>query len=349
MRAKSYLLYVFLFIVVVFVSCRKENANSQNSTPTNSELDKIFANAASNPNLRCLMVYKDGKIVKKKYFLAGVENAQHDVRSVTKSVMATLIGIAIDKGYIQSEDTTIGNYLRPYVGVIDTTKAKIKIYNLLTMSSGMFSDELTNPAKYTSWFNAPDQLTYTLSQPMISKPGQTFYYSSGIAHLTSAILTQATGMSTYQFAKKYLFTPLNIGDRNWQTDKRGIYNGGAGLELTPNDMLAIGKLYLSKGSYNGTQVVSENWVTKATTTKISTNNAQPFGSSYGYFFWIGSLMSHNYFFANGYGGQFIVVVPDENLIVVATNNWDNVSATIADQQWSNTIDIIFNKIIPLYN
>ncbi|WP_320052383.1 serine hydrolase [uncultured Acetobacteroides sp.] len=349
MKAKSFLLYVFLLIVVAFAACRKDNANKQDPTPTPTELDDIFDAAASNPNLRCLIVYKDGKIVKEKYYQSNVANTPHDVRSVTKSVMATLVGIAIDKGYIQSEQVPIGDYLKAYLPITDTAKANIKLYHLLTMSAGMFSDELTSTTRYLDWFNAPDQLAFTLNQPFITKPGQSFYYDSGIAHLTSAVLVQATGMSTYQFAKKYLFTPLGIGDRNWLVDKRGINNGGAGLELTPYDMLAIGKLYLNKGSYGNTQVVSESWVAKATTAKITTNNAQPYGPNYGYFFWVGSLSSHDYFFANGYGGQFIVVVPDANLIVVATNSWANVSSTVAIQQWSSTMSIIANKIIPLYN
>jgi CubicO group peptidase (beta-lactamase class C family) len=348
MRAKSYLLYVFFFIVVAFASCRKENANTQEPTPTPTELDDIFAAAASNPNLRCLIVYKDGKIVKEKYYQSDVANTPHDIRSITKSVMATLVGIAIDKGYIQSEEKPIGDYLKAYLTTIDTAKANIKIYNLLTMSSGMFSDELTSSTRYITWFNAPDQLAFTINQPFATKPGQTFYYDSGIAHLTSAVLTQATGTTTYKFAQQYLFKPLGIGDHSWLTDKRGIYNGGAGLELTPYEMLALGKLYLNEGSYNGTQVVSKEWIGKATSSKISTNNAQPFGPSYGYFWWIGTAGSTSYYFANGYGGQFIVVVPSENLIVVATNTWLNVSATTASQQWYSTINTIIGKIVPLY-
>lgn len=347
MRTKFYIrLLLLLFLVTVCTFCKKESSSTLQSTYS-SKLDEIFATAGNNPNLRCLIVYKDGEIVKEKYFQSTGSSTPHDVRSVTKSVMATLIGIAIDKGYIKSEDTTIGSYLKPYVGTIDTAKAKIRIHNILTMSCGMFSDELTDASKYLTWLNAPNQVAYTLNQPLISTPGETFYYSSGVAHLTSAILTQASGMSTYQFAKQFLFIPLSINDRSWLTDKQGIYNGGAGLELTPYDMLAFGKLYLNKGTYNGSRIVSEAWIIKATSSKIATNNAQPFGPSYGYFWWIGSS-TPNYYFANGYGGQFIVIVPDENLIVVATNSWANIPEAIADQQWYNTIDIIINRIIPLY-
>jgi CubicO group peptidase (beta-lactamase class C family) len=113
-------------------------------------------------------------------------------------------------------------------------------------------------------------------------------------------------------------------------------------------MIKIGELYLNNGVYNGVRVVSQAWIEKASSFKITTNNAQPFGPSYGYFWWIGNIHGHDYFWANGYGGQFIVVVPDIKLVVIATNTWSGVATTTADQQWSSTLDIIMNTIIPAF-
>ncbi|HEY4785395.1 MAG TPA: serine hydrolase, partial [Bacteroidales bacterium] len=192
------------------------------------------------------------------------------------------------------------------------------------------------------------QILYTLNKPMDSSPGQSFNYNSGSAHLISGVLTQATGQSDFEFAKEYLFQPIGISDPYWQKDKQGLYNGGAGLQLSPHDMLKFGKLLLNKGIYNGVRIVSEEWVNKATSFKISTNGIQPFGPSYGYFWWIGNTNKHDYFFANGYGGQFIVIVPDIKLIVIATNTWSGVSTSVANEQWYNTLDMIINKIIPIY-
>ena len=262
--------------------------------------------------------------------------------------MATLIGIAIDKGYIPSENQKIGDYKQHFSSSIDSAKMNIKINDLLTMSSGLSGNELSNPAEYDYWFNSPNQVSYTLNTSIASQPGNIFRYNSGVAHLTSAILTAATGMSTFQFAKQYLFQPLGITDHPWQTDKQGIYNGGAGINLTPRDMIKIGQLYLNKGVYNGVRIVSEDWIDKATSFKITTNNAQYFGPSYGYFWWIGNIHGHDYFFANGYGGQFIVVVPDEKLVVAAANTWSGVPTATTNQQWYSTLDIIMNKIIPAY-
>jgi CubicO group peptidase (beta-lactamase class C family) len=334
------------FLLAAGISCKKETPAS---TPSGAnELDDAYSSAAQIPNLKSLVVFKDNGILREEYFGVTDTNATYDVRSVTKTVMATLIGIAIDKGYIPSENQTIGAYRQYYAGAIDSVKANIKISDLLSMSSGLSGNELGNPAEYDAWFNSPNQISYTLNTPMATLPGKVFNYNSGVAHLTSAILTMATGMSTYQFAKQYLFQPLGIADHPWQTDKQGFYNGAAGLNLTPHDMIKIGQLYLNKGIYNGTQIVSKGWIDKASSFKITSNNAQPFGPSYGYFWWIGNIHGHDYFFANGYGGQFIVVVPEINLVVSATNIWSGIPTATANQQWNSTLNIIMNKIIPVY-
>jgi CubicO group peptidase (beta-lactamase class C family) len=339
--------YVILFIILTAgISCKEDTPTS--NTSTDSQLDNAFSSAAQIPNLKSLVVFKDNRIVREEYFGGCDSNSLFDVRSNTKSIMATLIGIAIDKGYIHSENDTIGSYLRRLDVNIDSMKANIKIRDLLSMASGLSGNEFANVSDYNNWFNSSNQVNYTLNTSMANQPGQIFNYISGVAHLTSAILTQATGMSTFQFAKQYLFQPLGIADHYWQTDKQGIYNGGAGLNLTAHDMIKIGELYLNNGNYNGVQIVSQAWIDKVTSFKITTNNAQPFGPSYGYFWWIGNIHGHDYFWANGYGGQFIVVVRDINLVVSATNTWSGVATATANQQWYSTLDIIMNRILPAY-
>jgi CubicO group peptidase (beta-lactamase class C family) len=343
MRLQKLKIILLFFLVLLPVGCE------ENTTNTSVALEEAFLNAEQLPNLKSLIVYKNNLVIKEKYFHNGAADSDHDVRSVTKSVMSTLIGIAIDNGFIQSEEQTIGVFLQPFVGNIDSTKANIRIRDLLSMSSGFYSNELVSSSEYNSWISAPNQLLFTLNSPLVSQPGQTFYYNSGASHLLSAILTQATGMSCYSFAKQYLFQPLGISDHNWSTDKRGLNNGAAGLRLTPQDMLKIGILYLNGGIYNNNQVVSRNWITKATTSKITTGTVIPFASDYGYLWWNGRSHSRNYFFANGWGGQFIVIVPELNLIVVASNEWSGVPSVIAGEQWYNTLNLIVNDIIPIYN
>ena len=342
---RNSLVCLFILLAIVCLSCKDNTVGPSKPAWT---LEDAYSLAGQNANLKCLIVYKDDHIIKEKYFHSGDSSLTTDVRSVTKSVMATLIGIAIDKGYIPSEDQTIGDYLRPLVGTIDSSRANIKIRDLLSMTSGISGNDLIDGSGYNNWENAPNQLKYTLNKPMDSTPGQMFTYNNGAAHLISAVLTQATGMSTFQFATQYLFHPLEIPDRYWIVDKQGIYNGAEGLNLTPYDMLKLGKLYLSKGIYDGVRVISEEWIKKATTFKIATNVNTNFAPGYGYFWWLGSVNSHDLCFAYGFGGKFIVVVPDFNLIIIATNTWVNVSGDTANQQWYSTLDVIINKIIPLY-
>lgn len=335
---------IFLLLLILLpIACEENNVD------TSAALEEVFSNAEQFPNLKSLIVYKDKSIIKEKYFHNGAPTSDHDVRSVTKSVMATLIGIAIDKGFIQSEDQKIGVFLEPLVGNIDSSKANIRIRDLLSMSSGFYGNELSSPDGYNNWISAPDQLLYTLNQPLASQPGQTFYYNSGASHLLSAILTQATGMSSYNFAKQYLFQPLGISDHNWNSDNRGLNNGAAGLRLTPQDMLKIGILYLNDGVYSNVQIVSQSWIRKTATAKITTGNVLPFAPEYGYLWWNGRIQSRNYYFANGWGGQFIVVVPDIRLIVVASNEWSGIPSAAASEQWYNTLNLIINEIIPIYN
>jgi CubicO group peptidase (beta-lactamase class C family) len=345
MNNRSFIKLLGFAFLAITISCKKEPSKPPDLSPS---LDNIFSTAGSNTNLRCLIVYKTDHIVKEKYYHRGDSSAPHDVRSVTKSVMATLIGIAIDKGIILSENQKIGDYLRHYVSPIDSTKANIKIRDVLSMSSGLEGDELTDPLEYNIWITSPDQISYTLNKPMIKTPGYYFNYNNGTAHLTSAILTQAAGISTIQFASQNLFNPLGIDTPLWETDKRGINNGAAGLSLTPSDMVKIGKLYMNNGVFNGTRIVSEEWISKATSFKISTHNIEPFGPDYGYLWWIGYIENHKCYFANGYGGQFIVVVPDMELLVVATNNWSGVEISTANQQWYRTLSLIMETIIPYF-
>ncbi len=340
MRASKLHLLLLSFMLFNF-SCKKEK------TIREKALDTIFEQASSQKNLRCLLVYKDNQIVKEMYFI-GDSSTLHDVRSVTKSIMSTLVGIAVDKQIIKSEKNKIGDYLDIYAHTLDTNKEAIKISEILSMTSGISGNELVNAYEYINWLNAPHQIAFTLNKVSDQKPGKRFTYNSGVSHLLSGVLTNASHESCYQFAQKNLFQALGITDFKWQTDNQGYYNGGAGLQLAPKDMLKFGQLYLNKGVYNGIRVVSEDWITKATSFKISTNGIDKYGKYYGYLWWIGNVGKHNYYFAGGYGGQLIVVVPDLDLIVIATNNWQGVSTKTANQQWYATLDIIVNKIITLY-
>jgi CubicO group peptidase (beta-lactamase class C family) len=148
---------LFLFLSVLSFSCKENTVAPSGPTMT---LDDAYSIAAQDANLRCLIVYKDDHIIKERYFHQGDSSSAHDVRSVTKSVMATLMGIAIDQ-------QKIGDYLRPLVSTIYSVKANIKICDLLSMSSGLSGNDIPDVTEYNNWFNAPNQLQYTLNKSMI--------------------------------------------------------------------------------------------------------------------------------------------------------------------------------------
>ncbi len=333
---------LYFGLLTFFVLSCSENSITENDPEI---LKEAFQNAGGIPGIKSLVVSKDGEIIKEQYWHSGGADKPHDVRSVTKSVMSLLIGIAIDKGFITSAEDTIGKYLKQVVPSIKEQYSSVKIKHLLTMSGGFSGNELAVPSEYIAWFNSADQVNYVLNKPIVAQPGQTFKYNSGALHLLSVILSVAVNMNTQDFAKQYLFNPLGIAQNYWEKDKQGYNNGGAGLNITPHDMIKIGQLILNRGRFNGNKIISKEWIDKTIQTNISTNNAQPYGPGYGFCWWTGQNSKGNYAFANGYGGQFIVVFPDLNLVVTATNEWNNINTSGANNNWTQTLDLIMNQVV----
>jgi CubicO group peptidase (beta-lactamase class C family) len=208
--------------------------------------------------------------------------------------------------------------------------------------------EIGNYSEFNEWVSSPDQINYILAKPFVTVPGTYFNYSDGAAHLSSVILEEAARMSIVDFANQYLFGQLGLGQKSWLADNRGYNFGGAGLHITPRDMIKFGRLYLNKGIYNGQQIIPENWIDESTAIHIPTNNAVPYGPNYGYYWWMINECGHYIFYAMGYGGQFIFCVPDLNLVTAATCNWQNTGGQ-ADEYWYTIISLFMNNIIPAVN
>jgi CubicO group peptidase (beta-lactamase class C family) len=339
-----------LMAFLVFNSCSgKRNTVDNNHTVDRQKLDAAFATAEQFSNLKCLIAAQDGVILKEAFYGTSGPNIPHDVRSVTKSVTGLLIGIAINKGILASEEQTAGPFLNPLYTNLPDEKSKIKIRDLLTMSAGFIWNESASVSEYNNWITSSNQVKYILDRPLNAQPGTVFNYNSASLHLLSVILTEAAKISTQGVAEKYLFTPMGLSVTNWETDKQGYNNGAAGLQLTPYDMLKIGELYLNGGVYKGTRIVTEDWISKSIKTHISTGYSDFYGSGYGYCWWTGHSSKGDYAFANGWGGQFILIVPNLNVVVVATNEWKNIGSSAANAQWSRTMDLIINRILPSFN
>ncbi|MFZ1977135.1 MAG: serine hydrolase [Bacteroidota bacterium] len=336
-----------VFVLIIFNSC--SNNPITPSEVNNQELNDAFNQAASFSELKSLVVSRNGVIIKEQYYRTGGANVPSDVRSVTKSITSLLIGIAIDKGILKSVDQTIGEFISPLVAGLSADKAAITIRDLLTMSSGFEWNELDNVIEYSNWWIAPNQVQDLINRSLIAQPGQVFDYNSAALHLLSVILTRASNMKTQDFAQKYLFDSLGTTISYWETDNQGYNNGAAGINITPHDMIKIGQLILNKGTYNGKRIVSSEWIEQTIKFQITTNNALAFGPGYGYCWWIGQNVQGNYAFALGFGGQFIVVAPRLNLVVVATNNWSGLSSSAPDNDLFETLSLIMDNIVPAFD
>lgn len=295
-----------------------------------------------------LIVCREGVIVAEEYYNYNSYGADSikNIMSVTKSFTGVLIGLAIDRGFIGSVDDSINKYLDGIVNFPDDAHAYITIDQLLKMSAGHIWNGTSPESLYSDWVNSEDQLQYIIDLPLATDPGTSFNYSDGASHLLSVIISQATGQNTLDFAIENLFNPLGIYKYEWVKDPDGYPYGPANLRILPRDMVKFGNLILDQGMYNGNQIVPSSWINAMTTTKISTANDVSYGSEYGYQIWIGYSGGHKHIMAMGWGGQFIMIVPDNKLVVTATCWTSGMTWQQAGQNWGTIINIIVNRIFP---
>ena len=277
-------------------------------------------------------------MVANQYYDEYSRDSLDHVRSVTKTVMSTLIGIAIDKGIISGVDASIGKYL----GNTALDKRNITIKHLLTMTSGISWNEGANAAGYNAWATSPNELEYVLNKPMAEAPGTVWNYNSGAIHILSAVLTEASGMSTLTFANKYLFDPLRIENIRWEKRKDGYYNGAAGLELKPRDMIRFGQLFAQGGIFNGQRIISEAYIKEATSHHQPEDMDLDEDSGYGYCWWLIEFKGNRIFAALGYAGQTIAVAPKLKTVMVLTYNW-RVSGSQASQQQEQSTNTLIRE------
>jgi CubicO group peptidase (beta-lactamase class C family) len=273
--------------------------------------------AASLPRLRTLVVGRHGEIEVERRFRGPSLETPANVKSVSKSVLSAVVGIAIADGHLGGADQPVAPFFSRYLaGDSDPRKRQITIGHLLSMQSGL---ERTSGASYGRWVASRDWVGFVMSRPMAGEPGRTRSYSTGNSHLLSAVLTQATGRSTWAYARERLAEPLGISLPRWPADPQGIFFGGNEMRMTPRAMFRFGEMYRNGGRIDGRQVVPEDWVRLSLQPHaVSERNGRPYG--YGWF--LDEVQGHPMFYAWGYGGQFIFVVPDLELTVVTTSDPD---------------------------
>lgn len=301
-------------------------AEDMDPAPLETMMDAICAQNArkdSGDTIDSVIVIRHGNVVLEAYPnpLYSAES-RHHLFSVTKTITSLLIGIAIDRGLIESAVVPI---LGLFAGLLPRdevqSKSVITVEHLLTMSAGLEWDEDTWPSNdpRNDFFRlefSREPIAYVLGKPQVAPPGELFWYNSGLSHVLSAVIAEAAGMSTLQFARQALFSPLGIEDLYWRQDMTGLHKGGTQLYMRPRDLARIGALCLNGGRWDGAQIVSEVWLEQSTRTRIHGRQDYFAGRSYAYHWW--TLDDYDVFYAAGSQGQFLYVFPEMETIVVFT-------------------------------
>lgn len=272
------------------------------------------------PDAFSLLVVKNGYLIFEKYYSFGSPHKIAVVHSVTKSVTSALVGIALEKGHLQSVDQKLIEFFPEHITAdSDPRKNQITIRHLLTMSAGFRWDD--RGPSMTNWYTGLDWIKGAIQLPQDNRPGEVFNYNSSSSHILSAILSEATQTSTLDFARANLFEPLGITSAYWHKDPQGYCIGGFGLGLSARDLARFGFLYLNNGYWNGRSVVPEEWVKESTRMQIHAFGHPLYGRfGYGYQWWVKEVDGCRSFRAWGRRGQYIVVVPELDMVVAVTSN-----------------------------
>jgi CubicO group peptidase (beta-lactamase class C family) len=267
------------------------------------------------PSVYSFLVIHNDRIVIEEYLNRSWAYHSHNVHSVSKSILSTLVGIAIQEGYLQGVDQPVAELLPAnFVSIENQPKRSITLNHMLTMTAGFEwandTDNMPSIEGQEDWVQA------LIDVPLETDPGLDFNYNTGISHIMSAVIAQASGMNTCQFAYQYLFDPLDITVEYWGRDPQGIFTGGWDLYITPREMAKFGLLYLNGGSWKGEQVVPPAWVEASLSGQVDVG-AQ---FDYGYWWWLSVIWGYPVYSAIGFGGQRIHIVPDLDIVVVTTSN-----------------------------
>src|SRR5690606_7285377 len=229
------------------------------------------------------ILFQNGEIVHQHYARGGSFEKPINIKSASKSILNALTGIALQRGDLRSLDAPISEYLPQYFARIPNNDQRraITVRHLLTMSSGLPSTSIHN---YGKWVNSRDWIAYVLNQDLVHEPGSRMTYSTGDTHLLAAVLGNAVGMSLRAYAQRHLFDALGVQIGGWDRDPQGNYFGGNNMALSPQALLAFGRLYLEGGVHEGRRVLTKDWIDTSWTPRFL-NSSFNTRHDYGYLWW----------------------------------------------------------------
>lgn len=315
-----------------------------------TELDEQIADGEYG-EIHSLLIQQGGERVWETYYWGYNANRNHVLFSVTKSITSAALGVAVDEGLVGEVETPLFELLPDdYQTWAEGDKADILLEDMLTMTAGLAWDESGDYAAGQNdavlmGQNRQDWVEFVLERELLNTPGETFAYSSGVSMVLGEVIAEGAGQSAEDFTAEMLFEPLDITQWRWESGANGMTNTGWGLHMTPNDMMKIGQLFLQDGMWEGEEVVPAGWVEQSTAIQFEVDSA----FNYGYQWWrfadtnghVQDLQTNDLYFAWGYGGQFIFIVPHLELIVVTTAGNFATDSTVS---FSMLSDYIFSSI-----
>lgn len=275
---------------------------------------QLAQTAASLDALHTMLVLHEGEPVFEHTVRGPGPSAPANLKSLSKTILSVLVGIAIDKSIVDSTDRTLVDLLGPRVPDDATEGVEaITLGHALSLRTGLQS---TSGRNYGRWVQSENWVAHALTRPMVAEPGRRMIYSTGSTHLAGAALVEATGESLLTLARRWLGEPLNIRIGDWMRDPQGIHFGGNEMHLSPRAVARIGELYRLGGEIDGQRVVSREWIEQSWTPR----GRSPWsGDLYGYGWFITDIAGRQTYYGRGYGGQMLYVVPSAALTVVITS------------------------------
>lgn len=308
----------------------------ENIVDSFEKFSAIVDSSSSVTDLRSLLVVKNGNLIHERYYNEKNDHRPQHLQSVTKSITSLLVGIAIDKGYISSDMATVGKYFPNYFSKHHSQdKQNITIQQLLTMTTALgFSDHSSyskyentkswdSVSEWRSYWLVDDYISHALSYDLVeAEEHPIVLYNTPSCNLLTGVVKASSGLNAKQFADKYLFEPLGIDNYYWYADSNKNYLGGHALFLRPRALARIGQMILDGGLYKNHGIVSKAWIDKSFQISLpktySLENANNLNLDYGYLWWLANHKGTDFAFAWGWGGQFLILVPSKNALIVTT-------------------------------
>ncbi|MDQ1569902.1 MAG: hypothetical protein QOF79_576 [Actinomycetota bacterium] len=299
-------------------------------------LDFVTAVEQQLDSVHSFMLMRHGNVIAEGWWSPFAPQLPHTMFSLSKSFTSTAVGLAVSAGLLTVDDRIVDLFPDDLPATVSDRLGRLRVKHLLTMSTGHASEsmEMDDRGVASSW------VQHILSRPLEFEPGTHFIYNSGATYLLSAIVQKLTGQRVLDYLTPRLFEPLGIEGATWEQSPQGIDVGGWGLAIRTEDIANFGQLYLQGGQWGGQQVIPAAWVAEATRWQVANDVSQTnpdWIQGYGYQFW---QSQHAAYRGDGAFGQFCVVLPEQDAVIVMT-------AGVADMQAQ--LDLVWEYLLPAMN